>query len=881
MAVDADLAAFLEDLFENLGTIEGAITGLDEGGSAPEILHDIFRAAHTIKGNASMMNLSNLVALGHALETALQEALAGNLDINRDAVRLFAECRLEMLQIGQALEAGNDASGYPIRETTDKIQILLLGNAGAVSESLSQAADSIQAYEISLRISKQEQAPSVRAFLVENRLAELGTIVARKPSEEVLESPEFAASDRELSFTLESKVILQEIQEHLNVDLIDGVAVRLLAEPAGVDTTTIRPIAETAKSDITSAAMQSTGDTIRLSVKTLDLLLNLTGELVIANSGLVEISEALARSDAAHTQALALTDKNREIFRIASEIQNMVMKSRMLPIEQVFSRFKRFVRDYAETSGKSIRLEISGEETELDKRVIDEIIKPLTHLIRNALDHGIELPADRLAQGKSADGLLKISAAQSGSSILITVQDDGRGMDLDKLLARAIEKRLVDPDAGREFTPEQIREFIFLPGFSTKESADEISGRGFGMDIVRDSIKKLSGDLTVTSTLGQGTRMVVKLPLTLAIVTTLTFRIRNDIFAIPLSVIEESLRIPLGSVVHLGQQEVVHTRDQILPFVRLDQVLGYPEIERHSDGEYAIVVSLHGNRIALGIDEFLKKQELVVKSLAENYRQVPGIAGASMLGNSEIVFIIDVEETIKMAFRNYVPTVARNSIASEVSSQDSVVEPAEPVSPQENALDVAQVAMKPIFEMTNKDLVRQWIAQSNKTAIQGIQMLTGNAEISVKKSRGSRVKSDKSTALLERILARAADIYLIHLPMMPATGAIDLILNKKGAVRMAQLLFDAAGIKNEGEFDPSPLLEITNILGSAFTNSLTFLTQTSVEPATPTLMSTQEEIEALIRERMNAPQSEFLVIENQYQIQNEDIQVELMIYLTG
>ncbi len=889
MAVSAEVAAFLEDLGENLGIIENALARLEDSPGNQEYLHEIFRAAHTIKGNAAMMNLGNLVALGHALETALQEVLAGNLVASQHTVGVFHECRAAMLMIADALRNGTDGSQVSIRPLTDQIQVLLL------SANAAPDAAATRALTVTLNISAAEQAPSVRAFLAETRLSEFGTIIRKEPADDFLETPQFAASDRKLTFVLQTSAETEEIRANLNIDLVENVQVSESAARTGSVAESQRSTHQSPGSESgagRAAAVQdiasSPADTIRLSVGTLDKLLNLTGELVIANSGLVLLSERAARTGSDAEFAIELSDKSREILRVAGEIQNIVMKSRMLPLEHVFSRFRRFVRDYADKSGKAIRLEISGAETELDKRVIDEMVKPLTHLIRNALDHGIEESAVRIAAGKSPEGTLRLTASQSGSSILITVEDDGQGLNVDRIIERAVSRNLVSPEKAASLSLPEVYEFIFTPGFSTKESADELSGRGFGMDIVRDSIRKLSGDLQLFSEPGKGTRMVIKLPLTLAILTALIVRVRNDLFAFPLSTIEESIEIPAGSVMRVDGRDILHWRDQILPFVRLDNVLGYPQIEETREHLYAIIAEIHRNRIALGVDEFLQKRELVIKSLAEHYQNVPGLSGASMLGDNEIVFILDVEEIARMHANRYARFAEPHpeQIPRKKGGQnDGLSESAMPEAPDGSTLqtdpDSETPTMKPLFDFSDKELMRKWIAQSNKTAVHGIQMLTGNQAISVKKSRGSRVKAERSADTMEKIIGRADDILLIHLPMLPAAGAIDLILKKNSAERMARLLFKAAGFENKEEFDPSPLLEITNILGSAYTNTLTFLTEKSVEPATPTLLATREAIEELIDARRQSPKSEMLVVENQFHIDDEDIEVELVIYLTG
>ena len=424
MAATAEVSAFLEDLFENLGAIDAALARAEDAGATTEDLHDIFRAAHTIKGNASMMGLSNLVALGHALETALQEAISGNISVDRSTLNLFSECRNAMHQIGEILRSEKDPGSLAIRNITDNIQVLLLSPAETSRRTTAPTGE--REVEIRLHISRAELAPSIRAFLVETKLSELGTIVRKEPGEDEIETPAFLSSARQLVFVVRTGADAAEIRDNLNVDLIEDVTI---LEPQASSTPLASAAVEQQKAEIIQEAQSTGGDTIRLSVSTLDKLLNLTGELVIANTGLTDIADEFAGRESLRSESLRLTEKNREIFRIAADIQNIVMKARMLPVDHVFSRFRRFVRDYAEKTGKSIRLDMHGAETELDKRVIDEITKPLTHLIRNSLDHGLETPDERLAAGKNPEGRLQLTAAQAGSHILITVEDDGVGFD--------------------------------------------------------------------------------------------------------------------------------------------------------------------------------------------------------------------------------------------------------------------------------------------------------------------------------------------------------------------------------------------------------------------------------------------------------------------
>ncbi|MCS6971604.1 MAG: chemotaxis protein CheW, partial [Leptospiraceae bacterium] len=465
---------------------------------------------------------------------------------------------------------------------------------------------------------------------------------------------------------------------------------------------------------------------------------------------------------------------------------------------------------------------------------------------------------------------------------LIHIADDGRGLNTEKILERAIERGLVSPERAQSLTAKEIHEFIFTPGFSTRDVADEISGRGYGMDIVRDAIRQLSGELELETTPGQGTRITLRLPLTLLSLSALVVGLRNDHFALPLNSIEEVLKLPAGAIAQLEGSEVVRWRDRLIPFVRLDAFLGYPPLEESRDYQYALIATTRRRHVALGVDALLGKKELVIKSLAESYRPIPGLSGVSLLGDGSIVFVVDAEAIAA----NLAAEKQEMAAHKKPDAESHQVATREKSPPKEAAatLAVEQPAAsepKALLDFSKKDLVRQWIAQSNHTAIENIRILTSNETIALRKSRGTQIKPEKIQQIAKKIKDRAANLLLIHLPMQPRAGGIDLILEKRAAQKMVRLLFQAAGLDPAAEFDPGPLLEVTNILGSAYTNTLTFLTGKKVEPATPELYSTTKAIHTLLARRLESPATEFLVVENQFVIADEGIAVELLIYLNG
>lgn len=395
--------------------------------------------------------------------------------------------------------------------------------------------------------------------------------------------------------------------------------------------------------DVSYITQKST--TLKVSFEKLDELLNLVGELVIHRTSLNALEKRLQEKVTDRALLEAFSEASQLIGKSSTDLRESIMKARMLPIKSVFQRFQRLVRDHSQKSGKEILLRFEGEETELDKTVIDEIGEPLLHLIRNAVDHGIESVEERRRAGKASTGVITLSACHESNHIVIAVEDDGRGMDPDRIRTSAVAKGLIGEEEAESLSPQEVLQLLFLPGFSTSSEVTETSGRGIGLDVVKKIVTSLNGMIDISGTPGVGTRFTIKLPLTLAIITALMVEVGGEIFAIPLSGVLESIRIHADEIHEVGAAEVINLRDHLLPIRHLDSFFGMKRaVER--DLEYVVVVGSGEKRGGLVVDRLLGQQEIVIKALDDYLGDLPGISGGTVLGDGSISMIVDISSIL-------------------------------------------------------------------------------------------------------------------------------------------------------------------------------------------------------------------------------------------
>jgi len=651
--VERYLAVFLEEVEEHLQNLEEGLVSLERDPQNEELIQALFRSFHTIKGSSGSMGFTRLSGLAHTLENVLDRVRNKELEITPslvdlllkgvDMVRAFKEGIAQTsqepdLDIGE-VEAllkrflGDGMSGQPVSREEAK------------SPSLSEAAGEKKRvlegkrYRIEVFLHKDCSMKGVRAYLVLNRLQELGAqILFAEPPIAELEKENFGESFIvEVLFPGKAEEIRSAVLGVAEVETVEFQEVEADQEKQG----------QTSRKEVVKSA-QSIRKTVRVDVERLDNLMNLVGELVIDRARLENSIQRLDVETDLKALREQLVDTSTHLGRITNELQTEIMKARMLPLAEVFNRFPRMVRDIARNSGKEVDFVIEGEGTELDRSLLEEITDPLIHLLRNAIDHGIESPEERVSAGKPARGRVLLKAYQEENSVVIMVQDDGRGISLERLKQKALEKGLVKAEDLEKLTEREVIEFIFHPGFSTAEEVTDVSGRGVGMDVVKRNIEKVNGQVSVESREGEGTTFYLRLPLTLAIVRALLVKVNESIFAIPLSDVVEIERIELKNTYWLNQVLTTLFRGKTLPLVSLAGLLSgeaeavFSKEKTVSPVFYTVVVNAARSEAGLVVDEIVGEQEIVIKSLGEYIGDIRGLGGATILGDGTVSLILDV-----------------------------------------------------------------------------------------------------------------------------------------------------------------------------------------------------------------------------------------------
>ncbi|HSV94111.1 MAG TPA: chemotaxis protein CheA, partial [Desulfobacterales bacterium] len=650
--------AFGEESRENLQEWEQALLALECDPADREQLNRLFRCIHTLKGSAGFLGFTEFAAVAHVLESRLADVREGTRAFDAALVdRLFAGLDLSRGLVEDFLDGkppGRDAAGFlrrleemdaapaPVTPPTvsaehDPTQVPSVLPAAPVPATT--PAEDVSTLRIVLCIQGQGREPLLRLALAQARLRRIGTLLSLDPPQEQLR---VSNGRLDVTATFRTARTDEEVRAALNVDQVDVTGLSdACDDPSPAGGVAVAAVRASIRSE----------EVVRVSVAKLDALLNLVGELVIQNSGFLSAAQQLGVEIGRVRAVLDLEERTEALGRVVRNLQDGIMKARMLPVATVFERFHRVVRDLAKVGGKTVGLEISGEETEIDKKVIDRIGEPLVHLVRNAVDHGLEPAAERLAAGKSAEGVVRLGAFQEGDHICIEVADDGRGLDRDAIVRKAVEKGLVAPAEAAAATTERIHSLIFLPGFSTAREVSDISGRGVGMDVVKRVVDEMNGSVRVRSTPGRGTAITIAVPLTTAIISAVLVEVGSAMFAVPLSTVREITRTGPGNLGSVGRHRVLRLREDVLALIHLNDALGVgaagaPDA-RDRGGRPALVVEHEGRRICLEVDRIEGAREIVIKSLSRNYREVEGLIGATILGTGRIALIVDAEALIR------------------------------------------------------------------------------------------------------------------------------------------------------------------------------------------------------------------------------------------
>lgn len=648
---------FFDEADELLADMEQHLLDLAVDDPDAEQLNAIFRAAHSIKGGAGTFGFSVLQETTHLMENLLDEARRGEMKLNTDIINLFLETKDIMQEQLDAYKSSSEPDAASFEYICNALRQLALEAKGesvppvAASARLSVVDNSMQTETVAIdtaAVGKTQitlsRLKAGEPDMLEEELGNLATLSQVNKTADSLTAVLDGSVDQDdivavLCFVIEADQIafttvaaatepaLVEIAEAEEIVELPVVAP---AAPAVVASQTA-PRVEREK----PAARSSESTSIRVAVEKVDQLINLVGELVITQSMLAQRSNAL--DPVSHGD---LITSMGQLQRNARDLQESVMSIRMMPMEYVFSRFPRLVRDLAGKLGKQVELTLMGSSTELDKSLIERIIDPLTHLVRNSLDHGIELPETRLAAGKSAVGNLILSAEHQGGNICIEVTDDGAGLNRERILAKAVSQGMA---VNESMTDEEVGMLIFAPGFSTAEQVTDVSGRGVGMDVVKRNIQEMGGHVEIQSKQGAGTTIRILLPLTLAILDGMSVKVSEEVFILPLNAVMESLQ-PREEDLHplAGGERVLEVRGEYLPLVELWKAFDVQGAKTEATQGIVVILQSAGRRYALLVDQLIGQHQVVVKNLESNYRKVPGISAATILGDGSVALIVDV-----------------------------------------------------------------------------------------------------------------------------------------------------------------------------------------------------------------------------------------------
>lgn len=669
------LDVFIEESADHLEVLSTQLLALEKKPKEKKIIEEIFRAAHTLKGMAATMGYTDLADVTHHLENVFDSIRYDKLNVQSRMIDVLFETVDYLNEIVEDIAAGGEGK----RDVTRIIEILSALNTGETlpdqRESLSEVAATITAteevehiehmdefeltilqesieqgfsnYEIHVELSKNCLLKGARVFMVFEVLEQLGEVVKSQPTVNELEEEAF---DYTFTVLLISKHPQEEIQQKIHK----------VSEIEKIKIIPFSPTAYTAKKHEDERVHKETKDTptkdqkestptktpvarqtIRVNIERLDVLMNLFEELLIDRGRLETISSELNHTD--------LTETVERMTRVSGDLQNIILNMRMVPIDTVFNRFPRMVRQLARELEKQVEVQIIGADTELDRTVIDQIGDPLVHLIRNAMDHGIETPEKRKNSGKNEQGTITLEAYHSGNYVIIEIADDGAGINQEKVLKGAIEKGVVGKEEAALLDEQQVYELIMASGFSTSETVSDVSGRGVGLDVVKNTIETLGGSITIDATPGKGSIFSIQLPLTLSIISVMLIELENEKYAIPLSSVIETAIVRKEDILSAHHKKVIDFRGQVIPLVFLHDVFEVSQSKNRSESAYvSIVIIKKGEKLAgLVVDSFIGQQEVVLKSLGAYLTNTYAISGATILGDGEVALIIDSNALIK------------------------------------------------------------------------------------------------------------------------------------------------------------------------------------------------------------------------------------------
>lgn len=695
MDVSQYLEIFIDESEEHLQTLSDCIMVLEKEPDNKDTINEVFRAAHSLKGMAGTMGFKRMQHLTHDMENVFQEVRSDRVKVTSGMIDLLFKC-LDALEgyldnIKSTSDEGTEDNEVIIKELNDFIA-KADGEAEAENKEVSEVKEAAPAatqeekegqekielteeekkaireaesngqhiYAMTVHIQKDCLLKAARAFLVFKAVEDFGQILVYRPSSQDIEDEKF---EFDFSFFLaseeETDKIVAAAKAVSEIEKVDAEEIHLeeyLKEAAAQEEQQAKeaateqkeapaevPKAAEKKAPAAAAKKQTnakpvTGRTVRVDIEKLDALMNQVSELIIAKNSLVSISS----NESGEYQNQSFHEQIEYLERITTNLHESVMKVRMVPIESVVNKFPRMIRDLSRKLGKKMELYMTGEDTELDRTVVDQIGDPLQHLLRNSADHGLEDNATRIERGKPEVGSIFLKAFQEGNNVIIEVGDDGNGIDVAAVRDKAVERGVITAEQAENMSQKEIINLLFLPSFSMAKKITDISGRGVGLDVVKSNIEALGGDVEVRTQLGEGTTFIVRLPLTLAIIQALMVEIRDEKYAIALGSISNIESIPVNEIKYVQAQEVIHLRGAVIPLIRLDQVLDMEEKQEEPENLTVVIVKKGDSLAGLVVDNLIGQQEIVIKSLGKYITNNKIISGATILGDGEVALILDV-----------------------------------------------------------------------------------------------------------------------------------------------------------------------------------------------------------------------------------------------
>lgn len=686
MDVSQYLEIFIDESSEHLQTLSDCIMVLEKEPDNKDTINEVFRAAHSLKGMAGTMGFKRMQHLTHDMENVFQEVRSERISVDSSMIDLLFKCLDAIDQyienVKNSSDEGTEDNELIIKELNDFIakangqaveEAAPATNEGSAEEENENTSDELQinlnedemdtvkssieggqkVYGVKVTVSKECLLKAARAFLVFRAVEEFGQIIVYHPSSQDIEDEKFeldfgfyiatnededkivaaVKSVSEIESVLVKEVSLTETQQE---EVPAPVVEEKKEEPKKAQETAPAPVSQK-NAPKKAAAKPVTNRTVRVDIEKLDALMNQVSELIIAKNSLVSISgtDGGNSSQTFHEQIEYLE-------RITTNLHESVMKVRMVPIESVVSKFPRMIRDLSRSLNKKMELIMTGEDTELDRTVVDQIGDPLQHLLRNSADHGLEPNDVRKKNGKSEVGQIYLNAFQEGNNVIIQVGDDGNGIDTEAVKRKALEREIITPEQAEVMSQKEIVDLLFMPSFSMAKKITDISGRGVGLDVVKSNIEALGGDVEVKTKLGVGTEFTVRLPLTLAIIQALMVEIRDEKYAIALGSISNIEDIPVSEIKYVQAKEVIHLRGSVIPLIRLDNVLDIESKEEEPESLTVVIVKRGDNQAGLVVDKLIGQQEIVIKSLGKYINGNKLISGATILGDGEVALILDV-----------------------------------------------------------------------------------------------------------------------------------------------------------------------------------------------------------------------------------------------